>query len=50
MTLLPGRVLLGEEDITQSIRGVEVTLASKFVADSPSVRSRLTIWQRAFAA
>jgi CMP/dCMP kinase len=50
VTLLPGRVLLGEEDITQSIRGVEITLASKFVADSPSVRRRLTIWQRAFAA
>jgi CMP/dCMP kinase len=50
VTLLPGRVLLGEEDITQSIRGVEVTLASKFVADSPSVRRRLTIWQREFAA
>jgi CMP/dCMP kinase len=50
VTLLPDRVLLGEEDITQSIRGVEVTLASKFVADSPNVRRRLTIWQRAFAA
>jgi cytidylate kinase len=49
VTLLPDLVLLGEEDITQLIRGVEVTLASKFVADSPSVRGRLTIWQRAFA-
>ena len=28
VTLLPGRVLLGEEDITQSIRGGDVTLAS----------------------
>ena len=27
-----------------------MTLASKFVADSPSVRRRLTIWQREFAA
>ncbi len=50
VTLLPDRVLLGEEDVTLSIRGVEVTLASKFIADSPSVRRRLTIWQRAFAA
>ena len=30
--------------------GVEVTQASKFVADSPSVRRRLKDWQRAFAA
>ena len=50
VSLLPGRVLLGDEDITQAIRGVEVTRASKFVADSPSVRRRLMIWQRAFAA
>ena len=35
---LPGRVLLGDEDITLPIRGVDVTQASKFVADSPSVR------------
>jgi CMP/dCMP kinase len=49
VTLLPDRVLLGAEDITQSIRGVEVTRASKFVADSPGVRQRLMIWQRAFA-
>ena len=44
--LPPGRVFLGNEDITQPIRGVEVTQASKFVADSPSVRGRLTSWQR----
>jgi CMP/dCMP kinase len=50
VALLPGRVLLGEEDITQSIRGGDVTLASKFIADSPSVRRQLTVWQRAFAA
>jgi CMP/dCMP kinase len=50
VTALADRVLLGEEDITHAIRGVEVTLASKFVADSPSVRRRLTIWQREFAA
>ena len=50
VTLLPDRVLLAEEDVTHLIRGADVTLASKFVADSPSVRRRLTIWQRAFAA
>jgi cytidylate kinase len=50
VTLLPGRVLLGEEDITQAIRGGDVTLASKFIADSPSVRRQLTVWQRGFAA
>jgi len=49
VSLPPGRVLLGEEDVTESIRDVEVTRASKFIADSPSVRRRLMIWQRAFA-
>jgi len=44
------RVFLGEEDITQLIRGAEVTQASKFVADSAGVRQRLMSWQRAFAA
>jgi cytidylate kinase len=48
--LIGGRVMLGDEDITQLIRGVEVTQASKFVADSPSVRQRLMVWQRAIAA
>jgi CMP/dCMP kinase len=48
--LIAGRVMLGEEDITQLIRGVRVTQASKFVADSPSVRQRLMTWQHAFAA
>jgi cytidylate kinase len=48
--LIAGRVLLGEEDITRLIRGIEITQASKFIADSPSVRHRLVAWQRAFAA
>jgi CMP/dCMP kinase len=48
--LLPERILVGGKDITESIRGVEVTRASRFVADSPGVRERLTIWQREFAA
>ena len=45
-----GRVLLGDEDITLAIRDVAVTRASKYIADSPSVRRRLTVLQRAFAA
>src|SRR5271165_1321591 len=47
---LAGQVLLGREDVTAAIRSVEVTGASRFVADSPSVRRRLVQWQRAFAA
>jgi len=49
VSLPPGRVLLDEEDVTESIRGAAVTRASRFIADSPSVRHKLTIWQRAFA-
>jgi CMP/dCMP kinase len=48
--LIADRVMLSEENVTQLIRGVEVTQASKFVADSPSVRQRLMSWQRAFGA
>lgn len=47
---LAGKVLLGGEDVTADIRSAEVTGASRFVADSPSVRRRLAQWQRAFAA
>jgi CMP/dCMP kinase len=45
-----GRILLGKEDVTAAIRAVEVTGASRFVADSPSVRRLLVQWQRAFAS
>ncbi len=48
--LPPGKVILDGEDVTTAIRSVEVTRASRFVADSPSVRLRLADWQRAFAA
>ncbi len=48
--LPPGRVMLGDEDVTSVIRGVEVTDNSMFLADSPSVRRLLTIWQRVIAA
>lgn len=44
-----GRVLLNGEDVSTAVRGIEVTRASSFVADSPSVRRRLVDWQRAFA-
>jgi CMP/dCMP kinase len=50
VSLPPGRVMLDGEDVTVAVRDVEVTQASKFVADSPKVRSRLMVWQRAFAA
>jgi CMP/dCMP kinase len=48
--LPPGQVLLDGEDITTVVRGVEITRASRHLADSPSVRRRLVQWQRAFAA
>ena len=47
--LPPGRVLLDDEDISSLVRGVEVTRASRYLADSPSVRRQLVVWQRAFA-
>jgi cytidylate kinase len=47
--LPPGRVLLDGEDITALVRGVEVTRASRYLADSLSVRRQLVGWQRAFA-
>jgi cytidylate kinase len=44
-----GRVILGDEDVTAAIRAVDVTHKSQYLADSPSVRRQLAIWQRAFA-
>jgi cytidylate kinase len=48
--LPPGQVLLDGEDVSTLIRSVEVTRASQYPANSPSVRARLVDWQRAFAA
>lgn len=48
--LPPGKVLLDGEDISAVVRSVEVTRASRFLADSPSVRRQLVGWQREFAA
>ena len=48
--LADGRVLLDGEDVSSQVRSVEVTDATKHVADSPSVRRRLVAWQRDFAA
>jgi len=45
----PEAVWLDGVDVADRIRGVEVTRASRYVADSPSVRRRLMDWQRAFA-
>ena len=47
--LPPGRVLLDGEDVTEEIRSVEVTRATRHSADSRSVRRRLVAWQRQFA-
>jgi cytidylate kinase len=47
--LPPDRVVLDGEDITAMVRGVEITRATRHLADSPSVRRRLVQWQRAFA-
>jgi cytidylate kinase len=47
--LPPGRVLLDGEDVTDHIRTVEVTRASRFLADSPRVRAQLVRLQRDFA-
>jgi cytidylate kinase len=46
----PGRVLIENDDVTAAIRSPDVTAASRFAADSPAVRGRLTVWQRAVAA
>jgi cytidylate kinase len=47
--LPPGRVLLDGEDITAMVRSVEITRATRHLADSPSVRRWLVQWQREFA-
>ena len=47
--LPPGKVLLNGEDVSHTIRSVEVTRSTRFAADSPSVRRRLVAWQRRFA-
>jgi cytidylate kinase len=48
--LPPGQVWLDGEDITAIVRGAEITRATRYLADSPSVRKRLVTLQRAFAA
>jgi CMP/dCMP kinase len=50
LSMPAGKMMLGAEDVTESIRGVQVTESSRFVADSPSARRRLSAWQREFAA
>lgn len=44
-----GRVLLDGEEVTTLIRSIEVTQATRHLADSPGVRARMVDWQRAFA-
>ncbi len=49
VSLPPDAVLLDGRDVTTEIRSVEVTAASRYVADSPAVRRVLMDWQRDFA-
>lgn len=49
VSLPPGEVWLDEQDVSDQIRTVEVTEASRHIADSPAVRRRLMEWQRAVA-
>jgi CMP/dCMP kinase len=46
LEMLPGRVLLDQEDVTPLIRTPDITTATGPVADSPAVRRRLVEWQR----
>ena len=48
--LPPGLVLLDGEDVTALIRTIEVTRASRYLADSPRVRAQLVRLQREFAS
>ncbi len=50
LEMLPGRVILNDEDLTRDIRAGPVTAASGAVADSPIVRRRLGEMQRQIAA
>ncbi len=50
LEMLPGRVILNDEDLTREIRAGPVTAASGAVADSPIVRRRLGEMQRQIAA
>src|SRR5262249_22631035 len=50
LEMVPGRVLMGGEDVTKAIRTPEATVATGPVADSPVVRRRLVELQRAVAA
>jgi cytidylate kinase len=48
VNLPPDAVLLDGRDVTGDIRSMEVTAASRYVADSPAVRRVLKNWQRDF--
>jgi cytidylate kinase len=49
VTLRGGQVYLGAEDVTEAIRTASVTQSSRFIADNPNVRRRLSAWQREIA-
>jgi cytidylate kinase len=48
--LPPGGVLLDGEDVTPLVRSLEVTRATRHLAESPGVRRRMVELQREFAA
>lgn len=41
-----GRILLGDEEVSEAIRGIEVTRGTAQIADSPAVRQRMVELQR----
>jgi len=48
--LIDDRVLLDACDVTDAIRKFEIAAATHYVADNPTVRAQLVLWQRAAAA
>lgn len=48
--LVGDRVLLDTRDVTDAIRKFEIAAATHYVADNPTVRAQLVLWQRAAAA
>ena len=48
--LVDDRVLLDACDVTDAIRKFEIAAATHYVADNPTVRAQLVLWQRAAAA
>jgi cytidylate kinase len=43
------RTMLGDEDVSEAVRSLEVTAVTRYAADNPRVRQRLVQLQRAIA-